>query len=1181
MIKKIFITLLVSIFYVSIFHCEDFEWDVTYIEDFEDGQAQGWYAANGAAGGQGITSYNGDSVWYMNSDWNWIKTQIPNFPSENAIAIEARILYTEVTRVVHFNVRNKNIDFVGYNFHLTDDCFTVGEEDSTPITLQVQAGNWHVYRLEEFNDFYWAYIDGELIESGSSDISDENNEISIKMFSETWNYEMKGYIDYIQVETSVGLTSGFTSNVTQGCLPLQVQFEDTSTGTPTSWEWDFDSDGIIDSTEENPTWIYSQIGEYDVTLTTWWDEDNDSITNENYIRVVEPLDHGLVAYYPFDGNATDESGNEYHGSVDGPSPTADRFQNENNAYQFSSYLETIELPYQVLDGLDNSTVSFWINPSVQTYGLISGASNEHENEYLIFVESQHIKLHIKGEIYETSYYVPINQWVNVACTRDAQTGLFSLFINGNQEDSFTFDQGTTNIAENGLYIGNDQDVVGGSWEESQQFIGYFDDLRVYDRVLDNDEILSLYNKPDPMIEFPTITTNLENLHIHWNTINQSIDLDEFFAGNKLSYTFTGNTMISTTVLGGSILSLEPTTDWYGTEYITIRVSNDLGYVEQVLRVTVVQTLETSEDFDNEGNIPQGWSVSHYGSTDYPWQAILDEGDDYKLQVMVNTGKTANERLLSPNYNFSNFQNITISFNSDFLPYSNGQGSFAYTLNNITYTVVETYTSQHNEMKSYLLPGLTGKSNVKFRWIYGNNTVNTGQDNYWDIEDFNIYGDFLDNDPPNPVNGLSLISQTSHSATLSWEQSSETYFERYELYLSQDAEVNIEDLMWSVEQDSSLFYITTTQTTITDLDNGDYWITIRAIDQSNNYSNLSESILFHIDNQSPILSSPIPQLQPEPVWQNSRTVQIGCSINDLSSINIGSMNYRIDYNGNGIYDETELWLLIPDSTRIIHERDEVNLSFEVTFDSDGILPFEFKASDIYGNIGYSGVNSQEGVDDDWVVRISTLPPAEITTFFVQEVADSTVQLAWETVANISLLRYRIHYSTLPDVNTSDSNWDWNNDSNMSNPNSELISTTISGLNPGTRYYFLLLALDGIGGSFEYPEIITAMTSSSAPPETPDNLTVEISEGLIILDWDDVAVDIFGNNIVISYYEVYVGDYPDFECNFDSLIGTVNESYLELPDVVEYADKLFFKIRANSGMIRRINNIQKYQIKTNSK
>ena len=44
--------------------------------------------------------------------------------------------------------------------------------------------------------------------------------------------------------------------------------------------------------------------------------------------------NGLVAYYPFNGNANDESGNSNNGNVLGASLSGDRFGNENSAYSF-------------------------------------------------------------------------------------------------------------------------------------------------------------------------------------------------------------------------------------------------------------------------------------------------------------------------------------------------------------------------------------------------------------------------------------------------------------------------------------------------------------------------------------------------------------------------------------------------------------------------------------------------------------------------------------------------------------------------------------------------------------------------------------------------------------------------------------------------------------------------------
>jgi hypothetical protein len=44
--------------------------------------------------------------------------------------------------------------------------------------------------------------------------------------------------------------------------------------------------------------------------------------------------NGLLAYYPYNGNANDESGNGYNGTINGATLTTDRFGNANKAYNF-------------------------------------------------------------------------------------------------------------------------------------------------------------------------------------------------------------------------------------------------------------------------------------------------------------------------------------------------------------------------------------------------------------------------------------------------------------------------------------------------------------------------------------------------------------------------------------------------------------------------------------------------------------------------------------------------------------------------------------------------------------------------------------------------------------------------------------------------------------------------------
>jgi len=61
--------------------------------------------------------------------------------------------------------------------------------------------------------------------------------------------------------------SDFQADCTYGAIPLIVQFTTEPVGNILTWEWDFNNDGIVDSYEQNPQWIYDEIGLYSVALT--------------------------------------------------------------------------------------------------------------------------------------------------------------------------------------------------------------------------------------------------------------------------------------------------------------------------------------------------------------------------------------------------------------------------------------------------------------------------------------------------------------------------------------------------------------------------------------------------------------------------------------------------------------------------------------------------------------------------------------------------------------------------------------------------------------------------------------------------------------------------------------------------------------------------------------------------
>jgi PKD repeat protein len=82
------------------------------------------------------------------------------------------------------------------------------------------------------------------------------------------------------INLCLGQTADFTSNTTNGCFPLVVQFSDLSTGSPSSWQWSFGNGNT--STIQNPSAIYSSPGTYTVSLTV---NGGSTETKVNYIVV--------------------------------------------------------------------------------------------------------------------------------------------------------------------------------------------------------------------------------------------------------------------------------------------------------------------------------------------------------------------------------------------------------------------------------------------------------------------------------------------------------------------------------------------------------------------------------------------------------------------------------------------------------------------------------------------------------------------------------------------------------------------------------------------------------------------------------------------------------------------------------------------------------------------------------
>ncbi len=144
-----------------------------------------------------------------------------------------------------------------------------------------------------------AYINGQLIDTESFTVPPYDNNGDLRIGRGDDGY-FEGYIDDVRVYDRVldiadiqelyhqdnwDVSCDFTVDNQSSLFGSTVNFTDLSDGAVDSWEWDFDNDGIIDSTEQNPSCFYDAPGTYSVSLTVNWDGVSSTTTKEDYVTI--------------------------------------------------------------------------------------------------------------------------------------------------------------------------------------------------------------------------------------------------------------------------------------------------------------------------------------------------------------------------------------------------------------------------------------------------------------------------------------------------------------------------------------------------------------------------------------------------------------------------------------------------------------------------------------------------------------------------------------------------------------------------------------------------------------------------------------------------------------------------------------------------------------------------------
>jgi len=215
------------------------------------------------------------------------------------------------------------------------------------------------------------------------------------------------------------------------------------------------------------------------------------------------LDLGLQAYYPFSGNAKDASGNNNHPVFNNAALTADRFGNPRSAYHFNgrnSYMKILN-SHSLKMG-KRLSISMWVRPT----GFYTGKC--YNNMMLMKGDQDYLKGNYSlrfSDVYTgcekpktteerffdglavigTSPIVQLNKWYNVVVTYDGTRA--RMYVNCVLVTTNPYSENFTNSYD--LYIGHTNSTEYPYWLN-----GDLDEIRIYNRALNKEEILEICNE---------------------------------------------------------------------------------------------------------------------------------------------------------------------------------------------------------------------------------------------------------------------------------------------------------------------------------------------------------------------------------------------------------------------------------------------------------------------------------------------------------------------------------------------------------------------------------------------------------------------------------------------------------------------------------------------------------------
>lgn len=212
------------------------------------------------------------------------------------------------------------------------------------------------------------------------------------------------------------------------------------------------------------------------------------------------LNHGLIAYYKLNGDVSDFIDNQNNGENNGALPIEDRYGKANKAFYFNGSGNYLEIPSLKIKDLNCYSYSVWIKPDgvpTNEGGFIycTGSSNSNPAQSLGFQTTSTLfagsynQGYSPRQSYSKSNTIQPNEWLHVVVTRDSVN--IKMYINAELIPISTSSSTNNQDAD---YGATTNAIIGGrsNFNSASYYKGSIDDLRIYNRVLDANEIKELY-----------------------------------------------------------------------------------------------------------------------------------------------------------------------------------------------------------------------------------------------------------------------------------------------------------------------------------------------------------------------------------------------------------------------------------------------------------------------------------------------------------------------------------------------------------------------------------------------------------------------------------------------------------------------------------------------------------------